>query len=129
MKRILFFTTIIFMSVLAGCSKKSGLTPDEFADKMTEVSVNPKVYLIDVRTKDEYDGGHLISAINYDINDSDFLQNFNESAKEENVYLLYCRTDNRSRRAYNRLKDAGFKNVYYLIGGYTRWTQEGRPTV
>ena len=127
MKRILFFTTIIFMSVLAGCSKKSGLTPDEFAAKMAEVSVNPKVYLIDVRTKEEYDGGHLISAINYDI--SDFVQNFNEGAEEENVYLLYRRTDNRSRRAYNRLKDAGFKNVYYLIGGYTRWTQEGRPTV
>ena len=117
------------MSVLTGCTKKSGLTPDEFAAKMAEVSANPKVYLIDVRTKEEYEEGHLASAINYNIYDSDFLQNFNESAKEENVYLLYCRTDNRSRRAYNKLKDAGFKKVYYLIGGYTRWIQEGRPTV
>ncbi|MCG2460028.1 rhodanese-like domain-containing protein [Flavobacteriaceae bacterium F89] len=80
-----------------------------------------KVQLVDVRTSDEYRGGHIKNAVNIDFfNRSNFERSFEKMNKEEPVYL-YCRSGSRSHKAAKRLIDMGFTQIFDLRGGYMHW--------
>jgi phage shock protein E len=65
--------------------------------------------LIDVRTKEEYDNGHINEAFNHDI--MDMMQGiFPDIDKEEAIYL-YCESGNRSMMAKKLMENIGFKNI------------------
>ena len=80
--------------------------------------------LIDVRTKDEFDLGHIDSAINLDFY-SDTFQNDILSLPRNETIVLYCRTNNRSTKTANILKENGFKEISVLEGGITNWVKNG----
>lgn len=82
--------------------------------------------LLDVRTIEEYRGGHLENSINYDWNDATFQENAKSLDKSKPV-LVYCRSGNRSGQAADYLREQGFTQVYELEGGITAWESEGRP--
>jgi len=76
--------------------------------------------LLDVRTSEEYNNGHLKGSINIDY----FSDNFSEEISRlglESPILVYCRSGNRSGKAMNIMYDLGFKEVKNLIGGYKSW--------
>lgn len=67
-------------------------------------------YLIDVRTQEEFNEGHVPGAINLPLN------NLDKSIKsltinEEDILLVYCRSGNRSKEASSILRDLGYKLV------------------
>ncbi len=81
---------------------------------------NVEIQLIDVRTKREYDKGHIENALLIDY----YLEGFSEQIKELNrdksVYI-YCRSGNRSNKAAKILVEIGFNHVVDLKGGYSNW--------
>lgn len=92
-------------------------------DKKTfkEAIVNKNVQLVDVRTRIEYNGGHIENAINIDFFDhANFNENFAGFNREQPIYL-YCRSGNRSQRTAKKLAQIGFKKIYDLQGGYKAW--------
>jgi len=89
---------------------------------------NPDFIIIDVRTPDEYAGGHISGAINIDYNATTFKDDV-EKLNKDDTYLVYCRTGVRSGMAQGIMKDAGFKNVTSLTGGITEWIAQGFETV
>ena len=80
--------------------------------------------LIDVRTQDEFDLGHIDSAINLDFY-SDTFQNDILSIDKNLPIVLYCRTNNRSTKTANILKENGYKEISVLEGGITDWVKNG----
>ena len=80
--------------------------------------------LIDVRTQDEFDLGHIDSAINLDFY-SDTFQNDILSLPKNETIVLYCRTNNRSSKTATILKENGFKEISVLEGGITDWVKKG----
>jgi rhodanese-related sulfurtransferase len=42
-------------------------------------------------------------------------------------YLVYCHFETASRNGAQKLVDAGFMNVYRLIGDYSAWVEAGYP--
>ena len=80
--------------------------------------------LIDVRTRDEYDLGHISNAINLDFYSDTFQDSILELPKNENI-ILYCRTNNRSTKTANILKENGFDNISVIKGGITEWVRNG----
>ena len=80
--------------------------------------------LIDVRTQDEFDLGHIDSAINLDFYSETFQNDILSLPKNENI-VLYCRTNNRSSKTANILKENGFKEISVLEGGITEWVKNG----
>ena len=73
-------------------------------------SLNAEV-IIDVRTIDEYNSGHIENSLNIEWQAIDEI---NESiAKDEKIYL-YCRSGNRSGKAQNILINMGYKDVINL---------------
>lgn len=77
----------------------------------TEVSAD--AIILDVRTADEYAGGHLDGAQLLDFNGGDVaaaIPNLDPDAE----YLVYCRSGNRSGQAIALMEQAGFSNLTNL---------------
>ena len=66
------------------------------------------VTVVDVRTQDEWNRGHLEGALH--IEWQDILQLSSDINKDEKIYL-YCRSGNRSGKATKILEDAGYINI------------------
>lgn len=98
------------------------LTPTEYKQQATK----QQGMLIDVRTQEEFDAGHLQDAENADFLNGDFAKSL-ESLDKDKTYYLYCKSGNRSGKAAKLMQDAGFKNVYN-IGGYDELKSAGLPT-
>lgn len=65
--------------------------------------------IIDVRTKGEYDSGHIDDAINHDI--MDMMQGIFPTIDKDEEITLYCESGNRSMMAKSMLENAGFRKV------------------
>lgn len=114
----------------ASCS--SGSSNNAFAQleakKFQEKWENEKTtsVLIDVRTMEEYNGGHIESAKNIDFNGSNFESEIAKIAKEKTVFV-YCLSGGRSSAAASFLEKKGYKKVIELVGGMMAWRSEGLP--
>lgn len=86
--------------------------------------VGKQVQLIDVRTTEEYEAGHIDHAVNYNIINGDtFLIQIQKLDKNQPVYL-YCKMGGRSSRAAKLLKEQGFKKIFDYAGGYNDWVTD-----
>lgn len=77
--------------------------------------------LLDVRTKEEYDEGHIPGSINVVLDCIDTVSNVIKD-KEAKIYL-YCRSGHRSGIALNRMKELGYHNLTN-IGGIMHYQGE-----
>lgn len=77
--------------------------------------------LIDVRTREEFQQGHISKAKNINIQNAGlFAQEAGKLKKDQPVYV-YCRSGARSRFATRKLRSMGFAQIYDLKGGYMAW--------
>lgn len=74
--------------------------------------------LVDVRTPEEFAGGHLPGALNIPVQQLD--QRMGELAPKDRALVVYCRSGHRSGQAAGMLKGAGFTAVHDL-GPMSRW--------
>lgn len=81
-------------------------------------------FLLDVRTADEFNGGHIDGA--YNISHEQLATRLDEVPTDMPV-VLYCRSGNRSSVARDILRDAGYTNFHDIQGGIVNWTNQGYP--
>ena len=113
-----FLVLIVVLLLLVGCGKKeekkieSGKVTCSQMKTIMKYDNNP--VLIDVRTAEEYNEGHLDGAINipYDVIVNPGVTIMDSIIPDETPIVVYCKSGNRSGQAYNSLKMAGYKNVY-----------------
>jgi len=89
---------------------------------------NSEFVLLDIRTPQEYAAGYIEGAINIDYYASTFRDDIGELAKNK-IFLVYCRTANRSGAAMPIFEEMGFTTIYNMLGGIVQWEAEGYPTV
>ncbi|MCW3987688.1 MAG: rhodanese-like domain-containing protein [Candidatus Bathyarchaeota archaeon] len=90
------------------------------------VESNVSLIIVDVRTREEYDSGHIEGAILIPV--SELEGRIIELSKEEEL-LIYCRTGNRSSNSVNILKANGYTKIFHMNDGIIAWIQAGYPTV
>lgn len=71
------------------------------------------VVIIDVRTPQEYNQGHVDKSLNIDFLNADFKTQIAKLDKNK-LYGLYCRSGNRSGQALKVMKQMGFTQVENL---------------
>lgn len=76
----------------------------------------PATIILDVRTDEEFTGGHLDKAINLDYNAPDFQTQL-QSLDKAKAYLVYCAVGGRSSKAAQLMQEMGFLQVYNVTGG------------
>jgi len=84
--------------------------------------------LIDVRTIDEYNAGHIANSKQSDYYQTEVFTTFLGTLDKKGKYLVYCRTGKRSSLVMQMMRDMGFTNVSDLQGGYNAWVANGLPT-
>ena len=122
----LFAVLAVSTFLLTGCGSEANtnLGAQDFQAKTQEVGV----VTLDVRTPGEFVSGHLVNALNIDVEGSQFDAEIGKLDKEA-TYAVYCRSGRRSQVAIDRMKDAGFKNLVNLNAGVQEWTAAGLPLV
>jgi rhodanese-related sulfurtransferase len=115
MKKIL----LLFLILITGCTNSFHIKLDVEGTKKL-LSENSDILIIDVRTKEEYDLGHIEGAIliPYDVIEYRIEE---LSEYKDKPILVYCRTSNRSSIAASILKENGFTQIYQMTDGYSNW--------
>ncbi len=122
MKKLLF-SLLAALGLLSSCGNAfKNLAVDDFAQRITD----PTVVLVDVRTLDEYNAGHIANALNIDVKGADFLEKAKATLPTDKTIAVYCRSGKRSANAASMLSSAGYK-VVNLLGGITAWKEAGNP--
>lgn len=129
MKRVFLFVSAILLVMLTACSPKTESSPESVKTEYRTISAEGvktlldnkrAITLIDVRRTDEYEAGHIPSAIhiaNEDIGDTRPEQLSDLDA----TIIIYCRSGRRSEEAANKLINLGYTDVRDL-GGIDNWT-------
>lgn len=125
MKRTYLVIVTILLSVLQSCSGQlisERLTVDDFETKLSTLK---NEQLIDVRTPEEYEQGHLQNSTLIDFRSADFKDRLSKLDKDRAV-MVYCAAGGRSNKTRLLMIDMGFKEVYELKDGFSGWKQAGK---
>jgi rhodanese-related sulfurtransferase len=113
----------IFGSVFGMSAQQSDqITVLEVTDFKKEIT-KTNVQLLDVRTANEYNAGHIKNAINVDVLNQNAFTNYVKDLDLDQPVYLYCRSGGRSQTASKLLVELGFKEIYDLKGGYLNWSK------
>ena len=118
MKKIYLFLLCLFLFI--GCSNNDNGSISYM--KAKEMIINNNAILIDVRTEDEYNERHISGAVLLtldEINEDSASEVIDDS---DSYVIVYCRSGARSRDAYTKLKELGYKNVFDL-GSIDNWKE------
>ena len=125
-KLIPLFALLVAIGLLAACvpaatvAEYHKITAEEAKERLDS---GDELILLDVRTQEEYDAGHIEGAIllpNETITDTEQPDILPDLGAE---ILIYCRSGNRSAQAANKLVALGYTNVYDF-GGIIDWPYE-----
>ncbi len=119
MRKYFLFLILCFI-FLVGCSNQNNSVINYVQAK--EQIINNGAVLIDVRTQEEYDEGHINGAILLTldtISDSSVSEVVNS---KDTPIIVYCRSGLRSHEALDKLNELGYKNVYDL-GAMSNWKE------
>ena len=131
MRQILLFAALAAsLALLSGCAlskakeDKADMTDKAAYQKISaeeayEMMASQEVVVVDVRTREEYDGGHIENAVlvpNESI-DSEMPEALPD---KEATLLVYCRSGRRSKDAAQKLLKLGYQSVYDF-GGIIDW--------
>lgn len=115
-----------FVSLLGGCSSEAKPSAESGASGSARPrlagreAIEAAAVVIDVRTKEEFEGGHLPKAINLPVDDIEANVAKVRDAVGGDVskpVAVYCAAGKRAERAKGILEKAGFSNVTNA-GGY-----------
>ncbi|EKN66825.1 rhodanese-like domain-containing protein [Schinkia azotoformans] len=139
MKKLLTIFVLAAAITTAGCSgagntqTETSSQPPRNAESVeegayTNVDVNEAeklieqgITVIDVRTPQEYEEGHIPDANLIPLQEME--SRLNEFSEDEQ-YLIVCRSGNRSAQASEILVQNGMKQIYNMTGGMNEWTGE-----
>lgn len=88
----------------------------DFNTMMQMLKSSNRITIIDVRTKDEFEGGHIQGAVNIPLQDLKEKIELVVLDKSE-VIIVYCQSGGRSRKAADKLEKMGYRNVWNLKNG------------
>ncbi|MDP3103370.1 MAG: rhodanese-like domain-containing protein [Candidatus Methanoperedens sp.] len=122
---------IILVAMVSGCI--SGTPPTEKASYV-DVSVQQgkemidrgEVFILDVRTQEEYDEDHIMGSTLIPVEELDI--GFKELPHDKKI-LVYCRSGRRSVAASEILVKNEFTQIYNMKGGITEWKNAGYEVV
>lgn len=103
MKKI-FVLLMLFLCCSCSKESKSSISFDDIKEKGNYI-------IVDVRTKEEYDDGHVVGAINVPYDEI-----LDASLDKDKTIVVYCRSGRRSGIAYDTLVNNGYDA--YDLGSY-----------
>lgn len=123
---ILGLVAVFSLVVSCQTTSQNSTQPLDAATFQSTLAETGNAQLLDVRTPEEFDKGHLARAQNADWNDAAFEQQLGGVLKDKPVFV-YCLSGGRSASAAKRLRKLGYTQVYDLKGGILAWQNASFP--
>lgn len=93
------------------------------------IDSNKELIVLDVRSANDFDNGHMLCARNYPWNGTAFSGGIASlTPYKENDILIYDQSGTACDNAADYLVSQGFKSVYYMTDGLSDWIAEGHET-
>jgi thioredoxin len=124
MRNVLY--SFLVIGLLFSCGPKEGQQDLSASEFQTAMSAESDAQILDVRTIDEFQNGHIEGAINADVNSAALQQIASDLNKDKTVFV-YCLSGARSASAAEMLKEMGFKSIVNLTGGMLAWRSANLP--
>jgi rhodanese-related sulfurtransferase len=124
MKLAAILACIVLASPLHAADEPATLIKVEQAEKQLAEGEQ----LLDVRTQDEWNEGHLKGAKLVPLAKDGFVDKAKAVLDPKKPVLVYCKSGGRSAKAAKQLREAGF-TVHDLDGGIIAWQKAGKPVV
>ena len=128
MRQILLFALLAAsLTLLSGCALSRAKEDKAAYQKISaeeayEMMASQEVVVVDVRTQEEYNGGHIENAVLVP-NESIGSEMPEVLPDKEATLLVYCRSGRRSKDAAEKLLALGYQSVYDF-GGVIDWPYE-----
>ena len=121
---ILFTALVVLIFLIINLETKSlfGKVQKLSCDELTKLLNNSKITLIDLRTAEEFNSGHIVTAKNLSLED---IEKFN--IKNDNPFVAYAKTDSDALKAALKFSKLGIQKVFYLEGGIQSWIENNMP--
>jgi len=119
-KRNLIIITMTLL--LVGCSNNI-LVKNINGNDADELINNNNAIIIDVRSRAEYESGHIKNSINIPIDTIDLNELEELVTSKDNNIIVYCASGGRSKNAAMTIANWGYVNVYDL-GSINNWEGE-----
>ena len=87
---------------------------------LEEIAAIEHPYVLDVRSKSEYDAGHIPGATQ--LHAARLYTHLRDIPRDRQV-VLHCQSGSRSAAATSLLRSRGFTNIVELQGGYAAWVE------
>ena len=124
----LFLVTLLFPGTWAAAETIETISPKQAAELVLREKENPDFVILDIRTPPEFQNGHIQSAVLVDYYAGTFISRLKQLDKDK-IYLVYCRSGNRSGKALMLFNQLGFKQVYNMAQGINGWVKLGYPVM
>lgn len=90
--------------------------------------IGENAIVLDVRTTNEFNAGHIENAVNIDFYSADFINEVVKLDKSKTL-LIHCASGGRSAKAMKNLSGKGFNTMYNMLGGFGAWKQNNLPFI
>ncbi|WP_299434772.1 rhodanese-like domain-containing protein [uncultured Aquimarina sp.] len=91
--------------------------------------IQGEVILLDAREINEYQTSHLKGAIHVGYDHFDINTISSQNIDKKSKIIVYCSLGIRSEDVSEKLKEAGYDNIYNLYGGIFEWKNEDYKVV
>ena len=93
----------------------------EISNEQLEKMIKEGTILLDVRSIQEFEEGHMESAISLPV--YDIKKKYQEVLKDKSqIIIVYCSTGHRSEKAQKILKKLGYEKVYNLCNSLENYS-------
>ncbi len=94
------------------------------ADLIEKYRSDPDFVILDIRTPAEFNAGHIDGARMLDFYSKSFANDFSRLDPGK-IYLIYCRSGNRSGQLMKAIRELGFEKIYNMERGLVDWVGQG----
>ena len=121
---ILFTALVVLIFLIINLETKSlfGKVQKLSCDELTKLLNNSKINLIDFRTAEEFNSGHIVTAKNLSLEDIEKID-----TKNNNPFVTYANTDSDALKGALKFSKLGIQQVFYLEGGIQSWIENNMP--
>lgn len=137
MKLLLTYILILLFNITAFSQntaidkllKKFNSNTIPYINTDTLTNITNRYTILDTREKNEFNTSHLKNAkyIGYNNFSINTLKQITQNKKD--TIIVYCSVGVRSEDIGERIKKAGYINVYNLYGGIFEWKNKGFPVI
>jgi phage shock protein E len=112
---------LLFGGLLSACGQAPDPTGEiQAAELQQRIAANQAPLILDVRSGDEFDAGHLPDATN--IPHTDISKRLAELPADRGTEIVvHCHSGKRAAVAEATLSEAGFTNIRHLEGDFVGW--------